>query len=127
MQTPGDRLKRIIYWLKSMEIIREQNDVATLLGINKHYLSQVVTNVVPVSEKLVANLKDKFDMINPDYILLGRGRMVKFDPATSKEKLILTMHIKLTEKSETIEQLQNRIIELQDQLIRCKSGEEKII
>lgn len=125
MSTPGDRVKRVIYWLKSMEIIKQQNDVALLLGCNKQYLSQVVNNLAPVSEKFVANFKEKFDMVNPDYILLGRGRMVKFDPTTTKERIIIELQGQLIEKTETIQQLQNTVIELQNQLILLKSFDKK--
>jgi transcriptional regulator with XRE-family HTH domain len=116
MLTPGDRLKRTILWLKSQGFIKEQNDVAIYLGINKSYLSQLVNNQKPVSEKFVTRYKEVFDVINVDYLIPGKGKMVNIGQVRYHSDLVMVMQKKQIEQLEKIQVLQAKIIELQNKL-----------
>lgn len=117
MLTPGDRLKRTILWLKSQGFIKEQNDVALFTGINKNYLSQLVNNQKPVSENFISKYKEAFDVINPDYILPGKGKMVSHGQVRYHGDLVMNMQRKLIRQMEINQVLQTKIIELQSKLI----------
>ena len=70
------KLKNVIFWLISQEIIESQEDFAIKLGYNPSSLSQIVTGTKPLSKKFAQNIVDFCDKINIDY-LFGRGAMLK--------------------------------------------------
>ena len=72
------RLKNVIFWLISQEIVESQEDFATKLGYNPSFLSQIVTGVKPLSKKFAEKIVEFCNKINTDY-LFGKGEMLKSD------------------------------------------------
>jgi DNA-binding transcriptional regulator YdaS (Cro superfamily) len=70
------RVKNVIYWLMSQELIESQEDFAKKLGYNSSSLSQIVSGVKPISRKFALNVAAFCNKINPDY-LIGHGEMLK--------------------------------------------------
>ena len=70
------RLKNVISWLISQEIIEKQEDLAVKLGCHPTYLSQIVSGVKPLAKKNAEKIVDICSKINIDY-LLGEGEMLK--------------------------------------------------
>ena len=76
--TENKRLKNVIFWLISQEIIESQEDFAFKLGYNPSSLSQIVTGTKPLSQKFAQKIVEFCDKINIDY-LFNKGEMLKSD------------------------------------------------
>ena len=74
----NERLKKMILWLISQDIINSQEDLANKLNYNSSSISQIVTGIKPISRKFANNLAKLSDKINIDY-LFGEGEMIKSD------------------------------------------------
>jgi transcriptional regulator with XRE-family HTH domain len=73
------RLKNVIFWLISQEIIDTQEDLAEKLGYNPSSLSQIVTGAKPLSEKFINKIVGFCEKINPDYFF-NQGSMLRNQP-----------------------------------------------
>jgi transcriptional regulator with XRE-family HTH domain len=74
--TENKRLKNVIFWLISQEIVESQEDFAIKLGYNPSALSQIVTGIKPLSKKFAQKIVNFCNMINSDY-LFGDGEMLQ--------------------------------------------------
>ncbi|MDR1678288.1 MAG: hypothetical protein LBR81_00725 [Prevotellaceae bacterium] len=80
------RLKNVIYYLISQELISSQEDFAFKLGYNSSSLSQIVTGAKPLSKKFAQKVVNFHSNINPNY-LFGDGAMLKvYDDLYDKNK-----------------------------------------
>jgi SOS-response transcriptional repressor LexA len=70
------RLKNVIFWLISQEIIENQEDLAQKLGYNPSAFSQIVTGIKPISKKFAQKLTAFCKKINYNY-LFAEGEMLK--------------------------------------------------
>jgi len=77
------RLKNVISWLISQELVETQEDFAVKLDCNPSYLSQIVTGTKPLSKKFAQKIIDFCDKINIDY-LFGEGDMLRGDEKAVK-------------------------------------------
>jgi transcriptional regulator with XRE-family HTH domain len=71
----NERFKKIIFWLISQGVIKNQEDLARRMGYNPSFLSQVVSGIKPLSKKLTEKLSNISDNININY-LYGDEKML---------------------------------------------------
>ncbi|GHU96734.1 hypothetical protein FACS1894156_8080 [Bacteroidia bacterium] len=114
--TENERVKLVVYWLISQSIVASQEDAATKLGYNAAYLSQVITGVKPVSQKLIKNLCKLSQKINEIYLFDGNGKMILDDSPVvfsstknlteaAKDDIIAEQNKKLDKMAKNIEYL----------------------
>jgi SOS-response transcriptional repressor LexA len=73
----NERLKKVIFWMISQNIIESQEDLALKLGYNASSVSQIVTGIKPVSEKFAKKICSLAEgKINIDYLITGHGQML---------------------------------------------------
>ena len=106
----NDRLKKAILWLIGNGHAATQEDLAELLGLNKSYLSQVVSGKKPVSAKLITHLCAVFPELNKDYLLTGSGEISAVN--------VIPEHCKNCEKNEGRIEVLKEIIAEQKKEIR---------
>jgi phage repressor protein C with HTH and peptisase S24 domain len=76
--TENKRIKNVIFYLISQDIIISQEDFSNKIGYNPSSVSQIVCGKKPLSEKFANKVTDTFKNINSNY-LFGRGDMLKND------------------------------------------------
>lgn len=81
--TETQRFIKIIDWLKENRRIYNNADLAAILGVSQTYVSLLFNGKKPITEKLVNNLFNKFEEVNPQWILSGEGPMISEVDATS--------------------------------------------
>lgn len=69
------RLKNVIFWLISQELIESQEDLAKKLGYHPAYISHILTGTKPLSDKFASKITEFCEKINPDYLSNG-GEMI---------------------------------------------------
>ena len=84
--TEKDRIKKVIFWLISQDIIKNQEDLAHRMGYNPSSLSQIVTGIKPLSKKFARKLASISDKINIDY-LFGGDDMLKKSKVVQQQDL----------------------------------------
>lgn len=67
--TNNERLKKSILWIISQGLAISQEDIASMIGLNAQYLSQLVSGKNPINERFAKKFVSKFENINIDYIL----------------------------------------------------------
>lgn len=89
----NERLKKVILWLISQNIIESQEDLAIKLGYNPSSVSQIVTGVKPISEKFAKKICSLSSEINVNYLLTGNGQMLveKEDFYSSSKGMVLPL------------------------------------
>lgn len=97
--TDKERLKKVIFWLKSVGIANSQQDMAVMLGYNKSSLSQIVSGDKPISEKFIFKLSSLSEKINGNWIKTGEGEMLHSSVTNH------TTHIKSNAKPKMIDEL----------------------
>ena len=79
------RLKNLVLWLISQDIVASQQDLGERLGIsNKSYLSQLV-NGRAISPEFINKLSKLDPRINPDWLETGEGDMLIGENPTKQE------------------------------------------
>lgn len=71
------RLERVLDVLKSGNYIYNEADFAKKTGISKSFLSDMKAGRKEISERNVLNFTRVFDVISPDWLLTGKGEMLK--------------------------------------------------
>lgn len=78
------KLREIYSELKALKKVTNQADFSYKLGYNSTYISEILNEKEPISEKIIAKLEEKF-RINPKYIKSGIDEMfLATDSAVSK-------------------------------------------
>ena len=73
----NERLKKVIFWMISQNIIESQEDLAEKLGYNASSVSQIVTGLKPLSEKFAKKICSLAEgKINLNYLITGNGQML---------------------------------------------------
>lgn len=73
----NERLKKVIFWMISQNIIESQEDLAEKLGYNASSVSQIVTGLKPLSEKFAKKICSLTEgKVNINYLLSGNGQML---------------------------------------------------
>lgn len=70
------RLKTIIDELKKRHIIHNQSEFAEVLNKHASYISECLSGKRLISEKLIHEVKDKFPLINYEWIMEGTGKPI---------------------------------------------------
>ena len=102
-----ERINEAIAYLKGNRIVKLQKDIASKLKMNKSTVSQAIKgNERYLTESFVIKFCHAFDMISPDWILKGEGKMLKvedeieFSKGSIKVEKIVDIIIKNRDKFE---------------------------
>lgn len=71
-----ERVKSVVKWLIFKDYANNEGELAEKLGYNNSYLSQILNEKTPLSEKFVDNLASIDNSINVEWILTGEGEMI---------------------------------------------------
>lgn len=82
-----ERLTELKDFLIFSKVIKNQQELADILGVNKGNLSALLNGKRPISEYFVIKLGSKFPQINIDYILNGEGTLFSKDEPQPKSNL----------------------------------------
>lgn len=77
--TGNERVKKVIQWLISQDIVENQKDLAQKIGYNSTTISHIISGVKSVSNKFVQNLCSLSDKVNPNYLLSDDPVMIFAD------------------------------------------------
>ena len=105
----NERIKKLIFWLISQGIVKNQEDLALQMGYNPSFVSQIVTGIKPLSKKFASKLTLISDQINVDY-LFGSDNMLK-------ENVIIQQPILSTENQATDMSMLIQVIHSQQKTI----------
>lgn len=87
--TDFQRLKRVVFWILSQGYAETQEEIAESIDSNASYLSQIVKGKKVLSEKFVNKLCNKYEKVNPIWILKGEGLMLIGGDRNDCEKCII--------------------------------------
>ena len=74
--TNSKRLRKAIDYLKYKHSFSSDAEISAHLGYKRAYLSRILNETVPISNKFLANIEAFDKNINTDWILTGEGAMV---------------------------------------------------
>lgn len=83
MEDKATRLRSAINWLIYSKLAESSKDIANQIGRNESYFSQVLNNPDRISEKFIDAFCRKYEMINPVWLLVGEGEMVRSTASVS--------------------------------------------
>ena len=125
--TDTQRFIKIIDWLKDNRKIYNNADLAAILGVSQTYISLLFNGKKPITDNLVKNLFNKFNEINPDWVLSGEGEMISFTSTPTGMMSEAQLRERIIALEKVIEEKDKRIAELQDgQEARINDLQEKV-
>lgn len=73
----NERFRAVVEYLKINRLIRNQQDLAERVGLDKATISQVMHNKIVVSKKLRQGIVKAFPFISHEWLETGDGEMLK--------------------------------------------------
>lgn len=115
--TTNQRLKELIKFLIDNKKVYNQKDFADKIGKSKTQLSEMVKGTLVISERTVHAIVTAFPELNTEWLLTGKGEMLKEEKKSSPQKEeIITMSREVFEQiarlTETVLSQQRTIEEL---------------
>nr|WP_288892807.1 LexA family transcriptional regulator [uncultured Alistipes sp.] len=106
--TGNERVKKVIQWLISQDIVENQKDLAQKIGYNSTTISHIISGVKSVSNKFVQNLCSLSDKVNPNYLLSDDPVMIFADDRhRSIHEYVAGQHKSIEEATEKLAALQS--------------------
>lgn len=112
------------------------NKIATSVGVSNSYFSKMVRNNGSLGEDIIKNILHFYDDINPEWLILGIGSMLKskttdqvfkntYDPYNNfnKENPCLKCEA-LADRDKKIHELQTKLIECQERIINLINNQK---
>lgn len=108
LMTGNERVKKVIQWLISQDIVENQKDLAQKIGYNSTTISHIISGVKSVSNKFVQNLCSLSDKVNPNYLLSDDPVMIFADDRhRSIHEYVAGQHKSIEEATEKLAALQS--------------------
>ena len=81
--TEIQRIKKVVAWLIFQENLNSQKELAEKMGYTESSMSNILNENVPLSGNFIKKIAMMNDSINEDWILTGKGEMIKYSISQS--------------------------------------------
>lgn len=112
----NERLRQLIDLLKDQEIIYNDADFARKIEKSTSFLSLMINGKKTISHYTINLIKQRFPMVNEDWLLTGEGEMLKKDNHPENEQVLIDRQVldAIISQQKTIESQQRTIEKLMD-------------
>jgi transcriptional regulator with XRE-family HTH domain len=86
MDTDLQRIIKVVEWLIFKQIADSRRDLADKMGYSESSMSQILNGKVALSAKFIKNLAKMSTEINEDWMLAGKGEMLKKSGPTAADQ-----------------------------------------
>ncbi|MCF6184808.1 MAG: helix-turn-helix domain containing protein [Bacteroidales bacterium] len=79
MNEISERFLKLVTYVTTNNIVKNKKELAKLIGVSSSSLTEIFSGRSNVGIKVIQNAVLSFDMINVEWLITGRGEMLKKD------------------------------------------------
>lgn len=79
MNEISERFLQLVTYVTTNNIVKNKKELAKLIGVSSSSLTEIFSGRSNVGIKVIQNTVTSFDMINVEWLITGRGDMLKKD------------------------------------------------